>query len=179
MAVYRFRRDHLQIKKEQCTAAGTRDAIQEQLRMGQELRRKVEAPGSGSEDNSDTDSATDASGDEADEAAADLSKPSKKAIAKAKAAAMDIMQSESPVLVDYPWRLGIVLHLLWPLRLVQMLRPARIQIAATPSALQLCHACMQCALKVSSALAFLISEDRSHLPAGMDSTISKWMLAES
>ncbi len=85
---------------EQRNAAGTRDAIQEQLRMGQELRRKVEAPGSGSEDDSDSDSATDASGDEGDEAAADLSKPSKKAIAKAKAAAMDIMQSELPVLVD-------------------------------------------------------------------------------
>ncbi len=66
--------------------------------MGQELRRKVEAPGSASEDDSDADSATDASDEEAD-AAQDLSKPSKKAVAKAKAAAMDIMQSELPMLL--------------------------------------------------------------------------------
>ena len=64
--------------------------------MGQELRRKVEAPGSASGDDSGADSATDASDEEAD-ALQDLSKPSKKAIAKAKAAAMDIMQSEMPV----------------------------------------------------------------------------------
>ena len=64
--------------------------------MGQELRRKVEAPGSASGDDSDADSAMDAYDEEA-EAAQDLSKPSKKAVAKAKAAAMDIMQSEMPV----------------------------------------------------------------------------------
>ena len=69
--------------------------------MGQELRRKVEAPGSASEDDSDADSATDASDEEAD-AAQDLSKPSKKAVAKAKAAAMDIMQSEFLVLLLMP-----------------------------------------------------------------------------
>ena len=63
--------------------------------MGQELRRKVEAPGSGSDMGSDAeDSATDASEDEGD-APKDLSKPSRAAIAKAKAAAMDIMQSGS------------------------------------------------------------------------------------
>lgn len=67
--------------------------------MGQELRRKVDAPGSASEDGSgadDSDSATDASGDEDGDAQQDLSKPSRAAIAKAKAAAMDIMQSEWP-----------------------------------------------------------------------------------
>ncbi len=76
-------------------ATGTRDAIQEQLRLGQELRRKVEAPGSASMDDSDgEDSATDASDGE-DAAQEDLSKPSRKAVAKTKAAAMDILQSES------------------------------------------------------------------------------------
>ena len=79
------------------SGAGTRDAIQEQLRMGQELRRKVEAPDNGSEDDSGADSATDASDDEDGDAAQDLSKPSRKAVAKAKAAAMDIMQSETPI----------------------------------------------------------------------------------
>ncbi len=69
--------------------------------MGQELRRKVEAPGSASGDDSDADSATDASDEEAD-TTQDLSKPSKKAVAKAKAAAMDIMQSELPMLLLVP-----------------------------------------------------------------------------
>ena len=76
-----------------CLGVGTREAIQEQLRTGQELRRKVEAPGSASEDDSGADSATDASDEEAG-AEPDLSKPSKKAMARAKAAAMDIMQSK-------------------------------------------------------------------------------------
>ena len=65
--------------------------------MGQELRRKVEAPGSGSNMGSDAEgSATDASECEGD-APEDLAKPSRAAIAKAKAAAMDIMQSGCPV----------------------------------------------------------------------------------
>lgn len=64
--------------------------------MGQELRRKVEAPGSASGDDSDADSATDASDEDAS-AEQDLSKPSKRAIARTKAAAMDIIQSELPV----------------------------------------------------------------------------------
>ena len=64
--------------------------------MGQELRRKVEAPGSGSEMGSGAeDSATDASEDEGG-APQELSKPSRAAVAKAQAAAMDIMQSGSP-----------------------------------------------------------------------------------
>ena len=83
-------------------AAGTRDAIQEQLRLGQELRRKVEAPGSASGDDSDGyDSATDAS-DAEDGAQEDPSKPSRKAVAKAKAAAMDILQSKSTVTCRMP-----------------------------------------------------------------------------
>ena len=69
--------------------------------MGQELRRKVEAPGNGSGDDSGADSATDASDDEEADAAQDLSKPSRKAVAKAKAAAMDIMQSETSILLSF------------------------------------------------------------------------------
>lgn len=94
---------HCQCASYNCgLAAGTRDAIQEQLRLGQELRRKVEAPGSASGDDSDgDDSATDAS-DEEDGAQEDLSKPSRKAVAKAKAAAMDILQSGSPFTCRMP-----------------------------------------------------------------------------
>ena len=44
--------------------AGTREALAEQLRLGQELRRKVERPASGSDGSTDASDASDASGDE-------------------------------------------------------------------------------------------------------------------
>lgn len=72
--------------------AGTRDAVAEQLRLGQELRRKIDRPEDstsdeeGSSDNDD--SATDAS--EAEDGAA--ARPnSRRAVAKAKAAYLDMV----------------------------------------------------------------------------------------
>lgn len=47
-----------------CAGAGTREALAEQLRLGQELRRKVERPASGSDGSTDASDASDASGDE-------------------------------------------------------------------------------------------------------------------
>ena len=43
---------------------GTREALAEQLRLGQELRSKVERPASDSEGSTDASDASDASGDE-------------------------------------------------------------------------------------------------------------------
>lgn len=70
---------------------GTQEAIAEQLRLGQELRRKVERPESGEssgEGFSGTDSASDA-----EEAAVGASgrQHSRRAAAKIKAAALDII----------------------------------------------------------------------------------------
>ena len=72
--------------------AGTKEAIEEQLRLGQELRRKVDRmePAGGSEtDASDADTDADSSGDDADD---DGSKLGKSATAKARAAAAAILE---------------------------------------------------------------------------------------
>ncbi len=75
-------------------ATGTQEAIAEQLRLGQELRRKVERPESGDssgEGSSGTDSASDASDVEQLAAGASGRQHSRRAAAKIKAAALDII----------------------------------------------------------------------------------------
>jgi hypothetical protein len=77
--------------------AGTREALAEQLRLGQELRRRVERPASGSDAST---SASDASGDEGGEGEAGggggsgegaAAKRGRGAGARAKAAALDLL----------------------------------------------------------------------------------------
>jgi hypothetical protein len=83
--------------------AGTREALAEQLRLGQELRRRVERPASGSDAST---SASDASGDEGGEAGEGgeveagssevggegaVAKRGRGAGARAKAAALDLL----------------------------------------------------------------------------------------
>ena len=75
--------------------AGTREAVAEQLRLGQELRRKVDRPDSASEDaalsSEDDDSASDAEAGNAGEGTPAGGRVGRSALAKAKAAAMDII----------------------------------------------------------------------------------------
>jgi hypothetical protein len=78
--------------------AGTQEAITEQLRLGQELRRKVEWPDTESEDESGS-SASDVSDEEEDAEGAGARPHSRRAAAKMKAAALDIISGElEPVL---------------------------------------------------------------------------------
>ena len=75
--------------------SGTQEAIAEQLRLGQELRRKVERPGSESSEDESGSSASEASDDEeAGQADANGRPHSRRAAAKMKAAALDIINGE-------------------------------------------------------------------------------------
>ncbi|BDA46715.1 probable U3 small nucleolar RNA-associated protein 14 homolog A [Coccomyxa sp. Obi] len=74
------------------TDEGTQEAIAEQLRLGQELRRKVERPESESSEDESGSSASEASdGEEAGQADANGRPHSRRAAAKLKAAALDII----------------------------------------------------------------------------------------
>jgi U3 small nucleolar RNA-associated protein 14 len=84
--------------------AGTREAVAEQLRLGQELRRRIERPEEGgasdrersgaSSDDDDDDSGSDGSQGAAQPAnGGDRSRAGRSALAKAKAAALDIINS--------------------------------------------------------------------------------------
>ncbi|KAK9827643.1 hypothetical protein WJX81_002537 [Elliptochloris bilobata] len=77
---------------------GTREALAEQLRLGQELRRRVERPASGSDASTDASDASDASGDERDadgaKGGAAQSGGGRAASVRVKAAALDLLQVE-------------------------------------------------------------------------------------
>ena len=90
--------------------AGTREALAEQLRLGQELRRKVERPDSGSDASTDASDASDASdGERAADGGSGGGNDGqvgggRASSARVKAAALDLLQG-----VGRPWlglRLG-------------------------------------------------------------------------
>ena len=74
-----------------CVCTGTKAALEEQLRLGQELRARVDKPGSDDEAGSDEASSTDASDDDAEDASGAAQNRHDN---RTRAAALDILQGE-------------------------------------------------------------------------------------